>query len=265
MLNEILGWLVDPANWSGPRGIPVRLFEHLWYSALALFLAALIALPLGLWVGHTGRGRAVVSVSNAARAVPSLGLLFAVEMLVGPYFTSTLAFLIPSIVVLLLLGVPPLLSGTYAGIQAVDPAARDAAYGMGMRPRQVLRQVEVPCALPLLLSGTRAATLQIVATATIAASVSLGGLGRFLIDGLAVRDYAQMAGGALLVAALALVLDALLALLARYAVSPGLSGRRVRRNTLAVDTSSQTAPPPRVSASSVAGTTTARTFERDLS
>lgn len=225
MLNDILGWLTDPANWTGPRGIPTRIVEHLWYSALSLLFSAAVALPVGLWVGHSGRGRGIVTVSNVARAVPSLGLLFAVEMIVGPYFTSNLAFVIPSIVVLFLLGVPPLLSGTYAGIQAVDPAARDAAYGMGMRSGEVLRRVELPCALPLMLSGLRGATLQVVATATIAASVSLGGLGRFLLDGLAVRDYAQMAGGAILVAALALVLDGVLALVVRFAVSPGLSGR----------------------------------------
>jgi osmoprotectant transport system permease protein len=225
MLNDILGWLTDPANWTGPRGIPTRIVEHLWYSALSLLFAAAVALPVGLWVGHSGRGRWIVTVSNVARAVPSLGLLFAVEMIVGPYFTSNLAFIIPSIVVLFLLGVPPLLSGTYAGIRAVDPATRDAAYGMGMRSREVLRRVELPCALPLMLSGLRASTLQVVATATIAASVSLGGLGRFLLDGLAVRDYAQMAGGAILVALLALALDGVLAVVVRYAVSPGLSGR----------------------------------------
>lgn len=258
MLTEIAGWLVDPANWSGPRGIPTRLLEHLSYTALSLLLSALVALPLGLWVGHTGRGRTVVTLSNVARAVPSLGLLFAVEMLVGPYFASNLAFLIPSIVVLVLLGVPPLLSGTYAGIEAVDPAARDAAYGMGMRSREVLRRVELPCALPLILSGTRAATLQIVATATIAASVSLGGLGRFLLDGLAVRDYAQMAGGAILVAALALVLDAALAVVVRYAVSPGLSGRVRHTADRTPDAS-----PTRVLAPRLAGTTTARTTAKD--
>ncbi|MGV1008044.1 MAG: ABC transporter permease [Dermatophilaceae bacterium] len=225
MLNDIASWLTDPVNWAGPRGIPTRIMEHLWYSALALAFSAAVALPAGLWVGHTGRGRWVVTISNVARAVPSLGLLFAVEMIVGPHFASNLAFIIPSIVVLFLLGVPPLLSGTYAGIQAVDPAARDAAYGMGMSSREVLRGVEVPCAMPLVMSGLRASTLQIIATATIAASVSLGGLGRYLLDGLAVRDYAEMAGGAILVAALALILEGILIIVTRYAVSPGLTGR----------------------------------------
>jgi osmoprotectant transport system permease protein len=149
-------------------------------------------------------------------------------MLVGPRIQSELAFVIPSIVVLVLLAIPPLLSGTYAGIESVDPAARDAAEGMGMTGREVLGGVEMPIALPLFLSGLRSATLQVIATATIAASISLGGLGRYLIDGLASREYAQMVGGSVLVAALALVADGLLALLERYAVSPGISGRSVR-------------------------------------
>ena len=133
--------------------------------------------------------------------------------------------IVAALVLLVLLAVPPLLSGAYAGVAAVDPAARDAAYGMGMAGPRVLRDVELPCALPLLLSGVRSASLQLVGTATIAASVSLGGLGRYLIDGLAAQDYPQMAGGALLVALLALALDLVLAMLSRYAVSPGLGGK----------------------------------------
>ena len=229
MINDLAAWFTDPANWEGTYGIPNRLREHLIYTAIAVALALLVAVPVGAWVGHTGKGRSLVTAANAARAVPSLGLLFAVSMIVGPLIASDLAFVIPSIVVLVLLGVPPLLSGTYAGIESVDPAARDAARGMGMSGWQVLRKVELPCALPLFLSGLRSSTLQVVATATIAASVSLGGLGRFLIDGLASRDYAEMAGGSILVAVLALLLDGLLALLERYAVSPGLSGRAERR------------------------------------
>lgn len=228
MIGSVVAWFADPANWSGPDGIPNRLTEHLLYTVVALLLAAALALPVGAWVGHTGRMRWLVSSANVARAIPSLGLLFAVSMAVGPRLSSSLAFVIPSIVVLVLLAVPPLLSGTYAGIDSVDPAARDAARGMGMRHLQMLRQVELPCALPLLLSGLRSATLQVVATATIAASISLGGLGRYLIDGLASRDYVQTVGGSLLVAVLALALDAVLALVQRFAVSPGISGRATR-------------------------------------
>ncbi len=225
MLNSIGGWLTDPAHWTGPNGIPQRILEHLIYSGISLVIAALIAIPLGVIVGHSGRAKWTVSLANSLRAVPSLGLLFAVALWLGPKIASSLAYVIPSVIVLVLLAVPPILSGTYAGIQGVDPAARDAAKGMGMRGGEVLRKVELPCALPLLLSGVRSATLQVIATATIAASISLGGLGRYLIDGLSVSDYAQMASGAILVAALALVMDGILSIVQRTAVSPGLTGK----------------------------------------
>jgi osmoprotectant transport system permease protein len=148
-----------------------------------------------------------------------------VALWLGPKIASSLAYVIPSVIVLVLLAVPPILSGTYAGIQGVDPAARDAAQGMGMRGGEVLRKVELPCALPLLLSGIRGATLQVIATATIAASISLGGLGRYVIDGLSVSDYAEMASGAILVALLAMAMDGILALVQRIVVSPGLTGK----------------------------------------
>ena len=225
MIPSLLDWFTDPANWSGEDGIPTRLAEHVGYTALSVVLAAVVAVPLGLWVGHTGRARWLVSVANSVRAVPTLGLLFVVSLWLGPMFTSDLAFLVPSIVVLAILAVPPILAGTYAGIEAVDPAARDAAKGVGMTGWQVVRQVEVPNALPLLLSGIRSAVLQVVAPATIAAIVGLGGLGRFLIDGIALGDYPRAAGGAVLVAVLAVVLDGVIALVQRRVVSPGLTGR----------------------------------------
>jgi osmoprotectant transport system permease protein len=225
VLNSIGGWLTDPAHWTGPNGIPQRVLEHLIYSGISLAIAALIAIPLGVVVGHSGRAKWTVSLANSLRAVPSLGLLFAVALWLGPKIASNLAYVIPSVIVLVLLAVPPILSGTYAGIQGVDPAARDAAKGMGMTGSEVLRKVELPCALPLVLSGFRSATLQVIATATIAASISLGGLGRYLIDGLSVSDYAQMASGAILVAVLALAMDGILSLVQRVAVSPGLTGR----------------------------------------
>ncbi|HEX6917561.1 MAG TPA: ABC transporter permease, partial [Phycicoccus sp.] len=185
MIPSLLSWFTDPANWSGEDGIPNRLLEHLEYTAVTVLIAAAIAVPLGLWVGHTGRARWLVSVANSLRAVPTLGLLFAAVLWIGPRISGSLAFTVPSIAVLVLLAIPPLLAGTYAGIEAVDPAARDAARGVGMRGRQVLWQVEVPNAMPLMLSGIRSAVLQVVATATIAAYVGLGGLGRYLIDGIA--------------------------------------------------------------------------------
>ena len=227
MISSLLQWFTDPENWGGPDGIPARLFEHLWYTGVTMLVAALIAVPLGLWVGHTGRARWLVSLANSVRAVPTLGLLLAASLWLGPRLPGDLAYIVPSIGVLAILAVPPLLAGTYGGIDAVDPSARDAAYGVGMRGRQVLWQVEVPNALPLMLSGVRSATLQVVATATIAAIPGLGGLGRFIIDGIKLGDYAQAAGGALLVALLAISLEGLLALVQRRVVSPGLTGRAV--------------------------------------
>lgn len=229
MITGVWQWLTDPASWSGADGIVTRLLEHLGYSLVVVVIAAVIAVPLGLYVGHTGRGQWLVSFANALRAVPTLGLLFAVTLWLGPHLRGDSAFLVPSIIVLVILAIPPILSGAYAGVQAVDPSARDAARGVGMTRTEVLRQVEIPCATPLMLSGLRSAVLQVIATATIAAIVGLGGLGRFLIDGIAAGDYAQTAGGSILVAALALVADGLLALIQRLVVSPGLVPHRGRR------------------------------------
>ena len=226
MINRIFAWLTDGAHWQGSDGITRRLIEHLGYSLTAVLIAALIAIPAGLYIGHTGRGRVfVVNLAGAARAIPSLGLLFLAVLWLGPKFSGDIAFLAPAGLVLVVLAIPPILSGAYAGVESVEPNARDAARGMGMRGSEVLRQVELPCALPLIMSGIRSATLQVIATATIAAVVGLGGLGRFLIDGLAVRDTPQTASGAVLVALLALAVDMVLAVAQRSLVSRGLTGR----------------------------------------
>lgn len=229
-MNRMWDWLTDGAHWNGGEGVWLRLFEHLWYSGLALGIAALVAVPLGLYVGHTGRGRwLAINLTGALRAMPSLGLLFIAYMWLGDDLRGEAAFLYPTELVLVVLAVPPILAGAYAGVEQVDRAARDAAIGMGMTSRQLLLRVEVPCALPLLVSGLRSGALQVIATATLAAVLGLGGLGRFLIDGLAVRDYGQMAGGALLVAVLALLVDLVLATLQRVVVSPGLTGKTARQ------------------------------------
>ena len=226
MIAGIAAWLGDAAHWAGDDGIPHRLFEHLWYSGLSLLVAALIAIPVGLAIGHTGRGRfLVVTLAGAARAIPSLGLLFLMVLWLFPKLSGDSAFLVPNLIVLVVLAIPPVMAGAYAGVDGVDPAARDAARGMGMTGMDVLRKVELPCAMPLVFSGLRSAALQVVATATIGALAGLGGLGRYLIDGLKVSDYPQMASGALLVAVLALLVDGAFALVQRYAVSPGLTGR----------------------------------------
>jgi len=231
-MSEVVAWLTDPIHWSGSEGVPLRLWEHILYSGIAIVLAALIAVPLGLWVGHTGRGRFVaVNLTGAFRAIPSLGLLFVSLMVISPKLSGEASVLVPTELVLTVLAIPPILAGAYAGVEQVDAAARDAASGMGMRGTEVLWKVEVPCALPLIASGLRSAALQVIATATLAATVGLGGLGRFLIDGLSVRDYAQMASGALLVAALALMVDLVASLLQRLVVSPGLTGKTAGRST----------------------------------
>lgn len=225
-MSGIFSYFTDGANWTGSGGIPVRLIEHLAYSIGALILAAAIGIPLGLYIGHTGRGKFVVAtVANALRALPSLGLLLLIAMLLQPRLGGDLSIVIPSIIVLIVLAVPPILTSTYAGVQGVDPAARDAAYGMGMTGREVLFQVELPCALALILSGARSATLQIVSTATIAAYVSLGGFGRYVIDGQANQNYPEMVAGGVLVGLLAIGLEALLAGVQRIVVPRGLSGR----------------------------------------
>ncbi len=210
------GWLFDPANWTGSGGIPARLVEHLGYVALAMIIALVVALPVGAWVGHTGRGGfLVVGSANALRALPTLGVLI---LLVTPFGLS----IIGPLIALVVLAVPPLLAGTYAGVRNVDPAVVDAARGMGMRGGEVLWRVELPNALPLIIGGVRSAVLQVISTATIAAYVGLGGLGRYIFDGLAQRDFPQMIGGSLLVALLAIVVDLLLVALQKVVVSPGL-------------------------------------------
>jgi len=237
MINRILAWLADGAHWQGDDGIVRRVVEHMEYSLGALLIAALIAIPLGLYIGHTGRARfLVVNAVGAARAVPSLGLLFLAVLWLGPRLSGDIAFLAPTGLVLVVLAMPPILAGAYAGVEAVEPAARDAAKGMGMRGREVLRHVEFPCALPLILSGIRSAMLQVIATATIAAVVGMGGLGRLLIDGLAVRDTPQTASGAVLVAILALIVDMVLALVQRSVVSRGLTERYGKVHSIDADT-----------------------------
>ncbi|MBP2703359.1 ABC transporter permease subunit [Microbispora sp. RL4-1S] len=227
-MNWLSGFFGDPANWSGPDGIPARLLEHLEFSAAAFLIAALIAVPLGMLVGHTGRGALLVVVSaNAARALPTLGLLVLVVLLIG------VGTVLPVLVPLVVLAVPPILVNTYEGVRGVDPDLRDAAYGMGLRGRQVLLRTSVPVALPLILLGLRLAAIQVVATATVAAFVGLGGLGRFIIDGLATKEYPSVIGGAVLVAALALAVQFAFTAIDRIAVSPGVRARPGRDTEIA--------------------------------
>lgn len=233
---NVIGWFTDPTHWAGSDGIPTQVGYHLFYSAIALVVALAIGVPLGIVVGYTGRGEALVAgFANALRALPSLGLLVMLFLVISPVVTGTLVYVLPTTVVLVLLAVPPILTGTYAGIQNVDPDAVGAARGMGYTKRQILLRVQLPCALPLVISGVRGSTLQIVSTATIAAYLGLQGLGRFILDGRGQADFPQMAGGAILVALLALLLEFCFAWLARITVSPGLR-RTASKSTSVVAT-----------------------------
>jgi osmoprotectant transport system permease protein len=221
-VGETWDWLTDSAHWSGDDGIPMRLLEHIWYSFLGVAIAALIAFPAGLAIGHTGRGSlAANSLSNFWRALPTLGLVILV-------FRIEPLSIWPVVVALVVIAIPPILLNTEVGIRSIDPAVRDAARGMGMTGWQALWRVEVPLAMPLILAGLRSATGQVIATATIAAYVGLGGLGRYIIDGYAVRDIGEISGGAVVVAALALLVEGGFALLQR-SLGPKEGSRRRRR------------------------------------
>jgi osmoprotectant transport system permease protein len=219
-------WFLDPAHWFGDDGIFPLLLQHIGYSAVALVIAFIIAFPVGCYTGHTGKGETVlIGTTNALRSLPSFGLIILLVILLSGAFESDMAFILPCILVLVALALPPIALGVHAGIRSVDPYVHDAARGMGLTPFQILTQVELSCALPLILSGVRSATLQIVSTATIAAYVSLGGLGRLIIDGRAANDFSQMTAGAVLVALLALLIDFAFSVSQKMVVSPGITRR----------------------------------------
>jgi osmoprotectant transport system permease protein len=221
VITDVIGWLTDPVQWSGPDGIPVRTLQHLWYSLLATAIAAAVALPIGIFIGHTGRGALLaVNLTNLGRAIPSLGIIILTFTLVG-------FGIVPVVVALTALAIPPIVTNSYVGIRSVDRDVREAAEGMGMRGRQVLSQVELPVAMPLIMAGIRTSAVQVVATATLAAFVGLGGLGRYLIDGLSQRDLAQVVGGAILVAVLSLATELVLGRVQTMVVSEGLAQRGV--------------------------------------
>jgi osmoprotectant transport system permease protein len=209
-------WLISSQNWHGSNGIPERLAQHLEYTGIALAIALVIAIPVGLAMGHLRRGGfVVVTVANFGRALPTLGLLVLVFVLSAG---SAASWLVP----LAALAIPPMLVNTYEGVLGVDRELTDAARGMGMTEWQILRKVEIPVALPLILLGIRTSAIQVVATATIAAYIGLGGLGRYIIDGLARNEYNVVAGGAAVIVLLALAVQGLFMLLAIVIVPVGL-------------------------------------------
>lgn len=217
---DAFAWLADPANWSGPGSIPQRIAEHLWISFVVLVIASVIALPVGAVVGHTGRGRELaVRVSGGLRALPTLGVLTLFGLWIGIGLAAP-------ILALVILAIPPLLAGAYAGFESVDRRTIDAARAMGMREMQIVGKVELPLSLPIVVGGIRSATLQIIATATLAAYLADFGLGRFIFLGLKTREYGEMLGGSILVIILALVVDGCFAITQRLVVPAGVRAAR---------------------------------------
>jgi osmoprotectant transport system permease protein len=217
ILADAAAWFANPANWSGTNGIPNRLFEHVWLSALCVFVAVLVAVPAGLTIGHTGRGAFItVSVANLGRSIPSYALLLIFFTIVNRVGFA------PAIPALVLLAIPPILTNTYVALREVDRDTVEAGRAMGMRELQLLGRVELPIAIPAIVTGIRIAAVQVVATATLAALVGGGALGRYIVDGFATQRYDQLVGGALLVAGLALVTERLFSWIDGRLVSPGL-------------------------------------------
>ncbi|HKG49342.1 MAG TPA: ABC transporter permease [Actinomycetales bacterium] len=216
-LNDTLSWLSNGANWAGPDGAAHLLGEHLRLSAVSLLVAAVLVVPLGLWLGHVGRGGAVaLNIGNVGRAVPTFAVLVLLALAPEPFGLGDLSI----VTALVLFAIPPVLTNTYVGVREVDRAAVDAARGMGMSGWQVLRGVELPLAAPLIVQGLRLAGVQVIATATIAALAGGGGLGRLITEGFNRQDQAQLVSGAVLVAALALLVEGLFELLQRSVRPP---------------------------------------------
>jgi osmoprotectant transport system permease protein len=215
---NLIAWFTDPANWTGENGIPVRTWEQIQISLLAMAIALVIALPVALILGHQRRGMVLATnIGNVGRAVPTLGVLTILASIPSIGIGNTAAVL-----ALALFAIPPVLTNTYTGIAGVDDEVRDAARGMGMGGMGILARVEVPLAIPLIAAGIRTATVQVVATASLAALVGSGGLGRYVVDGFALQDNTLIVAGAILTAALAVIAELVLAGVQRWVTPKGL-------------------------------------------
>ena len=229
---DVANFLGDGANWSGDEGIPTLLREHLQLTVVSVLAAIVVALPIGMLLGHLRTGGALaINVANVGRALPALALLILGVQLVGigdpgGMFAPLLSY--PAFFAMVALALPPILANTYVGVAGVDDETREAARGMGMNGRQVLRRVELPIAVPLIMTGVRTATVAVIATATLAAYVDAGGLGRYIIDGYRLQDDVKVFVGGLLVGLLAVVVELALAGTQRGLTSPGIRGRGVR-------------------------------------
>jgi osmoprotectant transport system permease protein len=215
-LIEGFRWIFDPAHYGGPNGIDTRVVQHLQISGIVLLIAAVIAIPLGYFIGHTGRGRSLaVGLSGGVRALPTLGFIAILALSIGIGIEAPL-------IALVVLGIPSILAGAYAGFEAVDRRTIDAARAVGMTELQIVAKVEIPLGLPLLIGGLRSASLQIIATATLADYIGGGGLGHFIFLGQQANDYTQMIAGSILVVALALISEGIFSILQRLVVPAGV-------------------------------------------
>ena len=226
----MIDWLLDPAHWDGPNGIPARLLEHVEISVASILITALIALPIGLWIGHTGRAATLaINLANFGRAIPSLAAIGIIVPFTQAIDPDAGFHIYPTLFAMVILAIPPILVNTYAGIAEVDRELVDSARGMGLRERQILTGLEIPIALPVIVGGLRSASVQVVATATLGAIFGFGGLGRYLVDGVAQNDDGQLFGGVILIALLALTAEGSFALAQRLLLSPGLRRERSSR------------------------------------
>ncbi|MFZ0217352.1 MAG: ABC transporter permease [Candidatus Dormiibacterota bacterium] len=235
-LQSVAVWFLNPANWRGADGIPTRTEEHVLMSLAAIVTAMVIALPIGIWLGHTGRGGLLaINLTNVGRAIPSFALLVLLLFVFGLGAT-------PAFIALVVLAIPPIVTNSYEGMRSVDRNLIDSARGLGMRDVQVLWRVEIPLAMPVIMAGVRTAGVQVVATATLAALVAWGGLGRYIVDGLGQYKYQEVFAGALLVAILAGLTEILLALLQHLLTPAGL--RKVDARPAAATATAPPAPEP---------------------
>lgn len=222
LLADAIAWIFSPDRLTGSSPLPAAIGLHLFYTFLAVAISAAIAIPLGFYIGHTGKGRNLaVGISGAARAIPSFGLILLLVLVIGVTqkpLAATIAFV--------LLGIPSMLAGAYAGLEAIDRRVIDAARAVGMTEWQILFKVEIPLGLPLLIGGIRAGALQIVATVVLAAYVTLGGLGTYIIQGIPLRRYDMILGAAIVIVTLALVLDGLFAAIQHLVVPRGVTAGR---------------------------------------
>jgi osmoprotectant transport system permease protein len=224
LVTDTIAWLADPAHWTGPAGVPTRLLEHVALSGSSLLIAMFVAVPLGIWIGHTGRFTGLaINTANAWRAVPSLAVI-GIALPITAAIDPQLGFRVyPTLIAMIVLAVPPILVNTQAGIAGVDRDLVEAGRAMGMRESQVVRRLELPLAVPAIVSGIRSGAVQVVATATLGAIFGSGGLGRYLVEGIAQRDDGMTFGGVVLVAALALAVEGAFVVILRLIRSPGLA------------------------------------------